>query len=304
MRDLQFADLHLFARVAELGTLSAVARERDVPVSQVSRTLARIEKSCSARLIHRSTHGLALTAEGDTFLGYCRRMLGTLDELEGEFADQARQAGGTVRVAASPVIAQYLLIPGFEDLSRRHPRLRIDLLVEDRLVDMARDGVDIAIRTGTPPSDTVVARRIGSLGRRIYAAPAYLEQFGTPAHPDDLRAHRLITNSAVTMLNRWCFIVKGKPVVLAAEGYWRSDNTSTTAQLALQGLGIARLATLVGEPLARRGLLRPVLADCLDDQPTPVNAITLTSRHRLPKIKACIDYWAATFGRTEAPPVP
>src|SRR5215210_8130871 len=86
MRDLQFDDMHLFARVAELGTLSAVARERDVPVSQISRSLARIEKSCGARLIHRSTHGLSLTAEGETLLAYGRRILGTLDELEGEFA--------------------------------------------------------------------------------------------------------------------------------------------------------------------------------------------------------------------------
>lgn len=101
MRDLHLDDMHLFARVAQRGTLSAVARERDVPVSQVSRTLARIEKACGARLIHRSTHGLSLTAEGQTFHDYCQRMLGTLDELEGEFASQSREVGGLVRVAAS-----------------------------------------------------------------------------------------------------------------------------------------------------------------------------------------------------------
>eukprot|EP01041_Mallomonas_annulata_P034227 gene34227-56962_t len=74
--------MHLFARVADLGSLSAVARERDAAVSQVSRTLARIEQSCGARLVHRSTHGLTLTAEGQTFLDYCRRITGALDELE------------------------------------------------------------------------------------------------------------------------------------------------------------------------------------------------------------------------------
>ena len=74
MRDLQFDDMHLFTRVVELGTLSAVARERDVPVSQISRSLSRIEKACGSRLIHRSTHGLSLTAEGQTFNTYCGRM--------------------------------------------------------------------------------------------------------------------------------------------------------------------------------------------------------------------------------------
>lgn len=125
MRDLCFDDMHLFARVAEPGTLSAVARERDVPVRQVSRALARIETACSARLIHRSTHGLTPTAEGQTFLQYCRRLTGTLDELEGEFASQSRQASGRVRVAACTVVPGCLLIPSFESLHARHPKPKL-----------------------------------------------------------------------------------------------------------------------------------------------------------------------------------
>lgn len=305
MRNLNFDDMHLFARVAELGTLSAVARERDVPVSQVSRTLSRLEKTCAARLIHRSTHGLALTSEGETFLDYCRRVVGTLDELEGEFASQTREAGGRVRVAASTVIAEHLLVPSFEGLNQRHPRVCVELQVEDRLVDMAREGIDIAIRTGIPPSDTVLARQIGVLRRRLYATPGYLQTFGTPQHPDELRQHRLISNSGVAMLNHWPFIVKGKPAVIVADGCWRSDNTGMTAQLALQGLGISRFATLVAEPLVQRGLLVAVLPGFVDEQPSPIHAVTLSGRHRLPKIRACIDYWAEWFGRgagsTEAP---
>jgi DNA-binding transcriptional LysR family regulator len=300
MKDLAFDDLQLFARVAELGTLSAVARERDVPVSQISRTLSRIEKACGARLIHRSTHGLAPTVEGETFLGYCRRMLGTLDELEGEFASQARQAAGWVRVAASTVVAEYLLVPSFESLHQRHPGVHVELQVEDRLVDMAHDGIDIAIRTGNPASDNVVARKIGTLARRLYAAPAYLAARGRPASMDDLHQHRLVTNSAVAMLNRWPFAIKGKPAAYAAEGQWRSDSTGITAQMVLRGLGIGRLASLVGDPLVRQGLLEPVLTDSVDPQPSPIYAITLSNRHRLPKIKACIDHWAQWFTQTLA----
>ena len=96
MDGLAFDDLKLFARVAALGTLSAVARERDVPVSQISRALSRIEKTCGARLIHRSTHGLALTAEGETFLDHSRRISGTLESLEAEFATRSREASGLV----------------------------------------------------------------------------------------------------------------------------------------------------------------------------------------------------------------
>ena len=117
MRELLFDDMHLFARVAEMGTLSAVARERDVPVSQVSRTLTRIEKACNARLVNRTTHGLSLTPEGETFRNYCHRITGTLDELEGEFASKAGAVSGLVRVAASTVVAQYQLVPSLDALS-------------------------------------------------------------------------------------------------------------------------------------------------------------------------------------------
>ncbi|TFZ01730.1 LysR family transcriptional regulator [Ramlibacter humi] len=297
MRELAFEDLQLFVRVLELGTLSAVARERDVPVSQVSRSLARIEKACGARLIHRSTHGLSATAEGETFLGYGRRVLGTLDELEGEFAASSREVSGVVRVAASTVVAHYQVVPSLAGLSRRHPKLRVELEVNDRLADMARDGIDLAIRTSAGPlPDTVVARQIGTLGRALYASPSYVKRHGLPKHPDDLAKHPLVTNNAVPVLNQWPFRIKGKAVAVAADGHWRTNDTNMACKMVLEGLGIGRLATLVGEPLAHEGRLVPVLAAYVDPQSVPVHAITAGARHRLPKIRACIDYWAEWFG--------
>ncbi len=300
MRELQLADMHLFVRVAELGTLSAAARERDTPVSQVSRTLARLEKSCGARLIHRSTHGLSLTAEGVTFLAYCQRFGATLDELEGEFASNQGQASGLVRVAASTVVAHYQLVPSLEGLRSRHPRLRVELEVGDRLSDMARDGIDLAIRTATHLPETVVARQIGTLGRALYAAPGYVQAHGLPAHLDDLAGHTLVTNTAVPLLNEWPFLIEGRPRVFTAEGQWRTNDTNMAATMVLQGLGIGRLATLVGDVLVQQGRLVPVLPECVDPGPVPVYAVTASGRHRLPKIRACIDYWADWFGTPPA----
>jgi DNA-binding transcriptional LysR family regulator len=168
------------------------------------------------------------------------------------------------------------------------------------MTDMVQGGIDIAIRTGPPLTDTVVARPLGTLARALYATPAYLQAHGTPGHPDQLHQHRLITNSAVAFLNHWPFVVDGAPCVRVAEGHWRSDSTATTARMALQGLGIARLATLVADPLVRQGQLMPVLAEFVDLQPSPIHAITLTRRHRLPKVQACIDHWAEWF--TQADP--
>ena len=300
MNDLAFDDLALFARVAALGTLSAVARERDVPVSQVSRSLSRIEKACGARMIHRSTHGLALTAEGEMFLGYCRRITGTLEELEGELASKTSVASGVVRVAASTVIAQYQLLPSLLGLNERHPKVRVELEVSDRLADMARDGIDIAIRTSVPLPDTMVAREIGKLGRALYAAPEYLARAGIPAHPEELRAHRLITNSAATQLNQWPFIVDGQAFNLSADGFWRANDTGLAANMVLQGLGIGRLATVVAAPLLHQQRLVPVLPSFVDVEPVPIYVVIALARQRLPKIKACIDFWAEWFGRFHA----
>lgn len=297
MDDLAFDELKLFARVAALASLSAVARERDVPVSQVSRALARIEKTCGVRLVHRSTHGLSLTAEGETFLNYCRRITSTLEELEGEFAQQTGGASGLVRVAASTVIAQYFLLPGLAELNRRHPLLRVDLEVNDRLTDLVRDGVDIAIRSGSSLPDTQVARALGHLGRALYAAPAYTEGAGLPQHPSELHRHRLITNTAAPHLNQWPFIVDGHALTWPADGYWRTNSTGTAMSMVMQGLGIGRLATLAAEPLVRQGRLVLVLADFVDDQPVPLYAVTSTARQRLPKIQACIDFWVQWIGQ-------
>jgi DNA-binding transcriptional LysR family regulator len=299
MDTLALDELKLFARVAALGTLSAVARERDVPVSQVSRTLARIEKACGARLIHRSTHGLALTVEGETFLAYCQRIGATVEELEGEFDTKAREASGLVRVAASTVIAQYQLLPSLAGLNERHPKLRVDLEVSDRLVDMAREGIDIAIRTTATLPETMVARQIGMLGRALYASPDYVARFGLPEHPEQLHRHRLITNSAATQLNLWPFVVDGAASKLPADGWWRSNDTGLAANMVLQGLGIGRLATVAAEPLVRQGRLVPVLPDFIDRQPVAVYAVTASTRQRLPKIRACIEYWAEWLAQTD-----
>jgi DNA-binding transcriptional LysR family regulator len=194
------------------------------------------------------------------------------------------------------VIAQYQLVPSLQGLAQRHPRLQVELEVGDRLLDMARDGIDISIRTVTNLPDTVVARQIGTLGRGLYAAPAYVKAAGLPAQPEDLKQHRLITNSGAPALNQWPFAIKGRASVFQAEGHWRTNDTNMAATMVLQGLGIGRLATLVGDALVAQERLVPVMAKLVDRGAVPVYAVTAGGRHRLPKIRACIDYWAEWFG--------
>jgi DNA-binding transcriptional LysR family regulator len=220
-----------------------------------------------------------------------------MEELEGEFAARSGEPTGVVRVAARTVVAHYQLVPSLAGLAQRHPRLQVELEVGDRLLDLVRDGIDIAIRTSANLPDTVVARRIGTLGRALYAAPSYARSRGLPGKPDELSAHALVTNSGVPILNEWPFRIDGEPWTFPAQGQWRANDTNMAATMVLQGLGIGRLATLVGDTLVQQGLLVPVLAGFVDPRPAPVHAVTTGARHRLPKIKACLDYWTEWFAR-------
>lgn len=286
-------DAALFVRIVELGTLSAAARERQVPVSQVTRSLARLEARCGMRLLHRSTHGLSLTDEGDTFLAHARRMLDIEAELNSELSGKLAGPSGWVRVSVSTITAQALLVPSLPTLYERHPQLHVDLAADDRIVDMAREGIDIAIRTGSPASDMLVARQIGQFTRRLYASPGYARRHGLPNHPDELPAHRLIGNSGLPALNLWP-LAQGRDIrEITVRGQTRTDNTAVVLSMAQQGLGIARIVDIVAEPLVAAGALVPVLADWSADVPVPMYAVMLQERHRLPKIRACIDHWAA-----------
>lgn len=290
---LQLDDVALFARIAELGTLSAAARERDVPVSQVTRSLARLEAACGVRLLHRTTHGLSLTDEGDTFLNYGRRLLDTTAELDSELTGKISGPSGWVRITASPLMAECVIAPSLSGLYQRYPNLHLDISADDRVADMAREGFDIAIRSGTPNSDTVVARQIGVYGRTVCAAPEYLRTYGTPTHPRDLEHHRLLTNSASPGLNRWAWTdAQGSQAELQVNGHTRADNTALLVTLVQQGLGIARIHDLAALPLIRQGRLVPILQEFFVSPQVPIYAVILQERHRLPKIRACIDYWA------------
>lgn len=290
-------DTALFVRIVELGTLSAAARERNVAVSQVTRALARLESGCGMRLLHRSTHGLSLTDEGDTFQAHARRLLDIQAELQGELSGKLEGPSGWVRLSVSTIFAQHFVVPSLPALYQRHPGLNVEIAAEDRIVDMAREGIDIAIRTGTLASDTLVARPIGQIRRGLYAAPAYAARHGLPADPDALQQHRLIGNSGNPVLNQWRLGTGARATEFTVRGHTRTDNTAIVLALVRQGLGIGRIVDIVAEPLVARGELLPVLPELGLGEPVPIYAVMLQERHRLPKLRACIEHWATALGQ-------
>jgi DNA-binding transcriptional LysR family regulator len=299
---LNLDDLALFLRIVELGSLSAAARERNVPASQVTRALARLERACGTRLLHRSTHALGLTDAGQATVQHARAMLQAADELHGALGSGRGGVQGRVKLAVSAVMAQAIVVPSLPELYERHPDLQLDIAAADHVVDLAREGIDIALRTGEPGSDEFVARRMGLLRRALYASPAYVQRHGLPQRPEDLATHRLLTNTATPTLNRWQFASANGTDGAArqaweARGHTRTDNTAVVVSLAIAGIGIARIATRWARPLVAAGSLVEVLPGQLDGGAVPIHAVMLQGRQRLPKVRAVLDHLARWIGR-------
>jgi DNA-binding transcriptional LysR family regulator len=284
-------DLQLFIRVAELGSLSGAARERDLPVSQVSRSLARLEALHKLRLLHRSTHALSLTEAGQALLEHGKRILESYAQFEADVSAGTLLAG-SVRVACSPAMAQYVIVPSLPALAQLHPQLSIELHSDDRMIDMAQLGIDLAIRTGDPGSENLVARKIGEHGRRLYATPSYVVTHGMPSSLEELAKHTLITNSVQPLLNRWPFVIKKDRITHVARGHYRASSTGIQMNMVLASLGIVRGNTAICEPMVLSGQLIRVMDELVDCQVVPINAVMLQEHHRAPKIRACIDFFS------------
>lgn len=295
MKKLTLDDFALFVEVAAEQSLSQVARNRQVASSRISRHFARIEAQCHLRLAHRTTHSLSLTDDGEVFLEHAQRIVSEHAQLDGSLAARAKSVTGTIRISVSQLLGQYVVVPGLAQLRLQHPDLSVDLVIDDRLADIAHEGIDIAVRAGVAPTDSVIARDLGHHGRALYAAPSYLKKYGVPRQPSDLSAHCLITNTAVAAHNRWQFVIKGQTVQEVVRGQIRVNSSAAVLSLALAGSGIARINSVVADQLAALGKLQLVLARNTSLEQYPVYAAILAERHRAPKIRAATNFLSLCF---------
>lgn len=294
MDELSLAQLLTFTRAVALGSLSALARERSVPVSQVSRTIDRIERACGARLLRRSSRGLSLTHDGEQFLAFCQQVGDNRATLDAALAQARGQVSGRLRLSLSALLAEHWLLPSLPALTRQHPQLALDLVVDDELVDLARHGIDVAVRTGTPTTLSLVARPLGRIRTGLFASAAYLARHGVPQDVDDLRQHHLLANCAHPVLNRLCF-TRGR--VLMADGAMRASSTALLARMVAAGQGIAQLPLQVARAWAAPApeALQPVLAADFEPLSVDVHAILPPDRQRQPRVRACLDHLVRVF---------
>ncbi len=235
MKDLQA--LKLFTRVARLGSFSAAARECGLSQSQASRIIAELEGELGARLLSRTTRAVLPTEAGAEFLARMEPILAALEDAE----SSVREGGelrGTLRVGMPASFGIRAVLPRLAPFAEQHPRLHIQLLLEDRMQDMVREAVDVGIRVGSLPDATGTSRLIGHMSRFIVAAPSYLKRAGTPRTPADLANHRIVRGPASAPSSAWRFERDGKVVEVKVESHVTINDTSGAVAAVRGGLGI------------------------------------------------------------------
>ncbi|WHS59831.1 LysR family transcriptional regulator [Pseudomonas sp. G2-4] len=238
---LRFDDLQLFVRAADLGSLSAAARVMDLSAAVASAALKRIEHQLGARLLARSTRSLRLTAEGEGFLEYARAALGSLEEGRRLLTSGQDQVSGVLQLSAPSDLGRNLLLPWLDAFQREHPGLTVRLLLGDRIADLFKQPVDIALRYGEPEDSSLVALPVAPDNYRVLcASPEYLARHGEPHQLEQLAQHNCLLYMLGTRVHdRWCFHDGKREVSLTVSGDRFSDDADVVRRWAVAGAGVA-----------------------------------------------------------------
>ncbi|MCQ8242144.1 LysR family transcriptional regulator [Rhizosaccharibacter radicis] len=282
--------LALFITVVEQGSFSAAARALDVTPSTVARAVDRIEERLGVRLLLRSTRALSLTAEGQAYHQTAGRILAELDEAEQRIADTGLPRG-RLRISAAVAHGRLKVVPLLGRFSELYPHILINILLTDAVLDVAGGEVDVAIRFGALPDSNLTVRRIGQNRRMIVAAPGYLERHGTPRTPEDLRHHNCLNFDFKRAEPAWPFRRDGQDFTLPVRGTIEANNGETLAQLAVAGVGIARIGTYIGDGEIERGRLRPILENFNPGDTDPVSAVFVGAGMPA-RVRAFVDFIA------------
>ncbi|WP_426117684.1 LysR substrate-binding domain-containing protein [Pseudomonas sp. DSP3-2-2] len=271
---LRFDDLQLFVRAADLGSLSAAARAMDLSAAVASAALKRIEQQLGARLLARSTRSLRLTAEGEGFLAYARSALSSLDEGRRLLASSQDQCNGVLQLSAPSDFGRNVLLPWLDEFQREYPLLTVRLLLGDRIADLFRQPVDIALRYGEPEDSSLVALPIAPLNRRVLcASPDYLARCGEPQHVEQLAQHNcLLFMLGNRVHDHWTFHDGKREMSLTVRGDRFSDDADVVRLWALAGAGVAYKSWLDVAADVRAGRLK-VLMPQLQGEATPLNLL-------------------------------
>lgn len=293
-RDLN--DVLAFTQVADSGSFTRAAERLGWPKSSVSHRVARLETCLGARLLERNTRRLRLTEVGARFHEHARRVLQELDLAAATVASFRARPQGRLRVTASVVLGQSLLPMMLAEYATQCPDVELFVDLTNRRVDLLEEGFDLAIRSGELPDSSLVSRLLGSASARLFAAPAYLRQYGTPLSLQDLPAHALIDNAPAAATTGWQLTHDdGRTHSVKVRFRLASNDALLLRELAATGAGIVVLPVFVAAPAVAAGGLEPVMQGWATRR-VDVHAVFPSHKSLSPALRAFVDLAVSRLG--------
>ena len=292
--DANSIDLRAFVRVARLGSFAAAAREMRMSTTAVSRRVANLETDLGARLLHRTTREVSLTPAGTVALERAEQLLSDLEELRDVVAGD-EEPRGHIRITAGVSLGHALLHESLPAFLLAHPEVSVEMVLTDRHVDLVSERIDLAIRIGTLADSNLVARRLGTVGHLICAAPDWLGANG-PVLPEKIHSLPRIVDTNQPLAWRLTG-PDGGPLEVEASGRYAVNSAHAARDACLAGLGLAMLPDFVGRSFLERG----ELVDALPDWSGPelgLYAVVLERRWVSAAVRALVEHIRELVGRS------
>jgi len=279
-------DVEVFLSAVAAGGLSADARRLKISPMAVTRRLAALEADLRVRLLHRTTRSISLTAEGEAFLPFAQRILQAAEQGKATVTPDAGRVQGRLRITSCGAIGRTVVVPVVAGLLRDNPRLDVDLMITDTMVDVVSAGVDVAVRIGDLRNSSLTGRVVGKHPCAPYAAPSYLAARGVPRCIADLAAHDCILLSGQ---RHWSLVSKGTERQVAVSGRVTTNSVEGNYDACVEGAGIAMLSRWRDEADVAAGRL--TLVPLADGDPSEhgIHELFPSSRQLPPKVKLFVN---------------
>lgn len=291
----------VFARVVEEQGFSSAARRLGLSKSAVSKHISQLEDRIGARLLHRTTRRLRLTDVGAAFYERCARILAEAEEAELAVSRMSAAPRGTLRVSAPVSFGSRFLAKPMAEFAMIYPELRIELVLNDRVVDLVDEGYDVALRIGRLADSSLIARRLCAMPLYIVASPKYLAKHGTPKVPADLHAHNCTLYSLASGGDVYQCRDGDRDISIKVDGTMRANNGDLLIEAVRAGLGLAFMPAFLCGCDLHDGTLVEVLRD-YRVLPGAINAVYPHNRHLSAKVRVFVDFLVDHF--TDLPWLP
>jgi len=283
-------ELTVFLRVVEASSFSGAARALAMSPSAVSKLVARLEARLGARLFDRIAGSIRLTQEGERFKTHGERVVEAMTEAENSVAATDHEVSGVLHIHTPLTFAKYALAPLLPRFLEQHPSLRIEFILGTARGDFLRDGIDVAIHSGHPKELPLIARPIARRRWLIAAAPSYVRKHGAPTLPEELPSHHCLNFTVRTNWNSWRFRRNGSFKTIDIPSYVGADQGELLRTLAIEGLGVVRLAEFhIGRDV-REGRLIELLAEYRDPVDDLMYVLYPHRRNLAPRVRAFLDF--------------